>query len=676
MYVTIKNSVLLLLCCICIVSCTETNKKNAYDESVDIMKSEVLIDTTIKESWALMQQGQKLANQDKSAEEIVKILPQGTLYSTNNTSIMFFIEGSMPMVIEFNNNPDQKIKFKGGLSGISTNPNISTSQSLTINTSPTSFFNKNKLVDVIGSEKGEDQRQKKKALIISTDIAYFGKDDDGLIAYKYLSENRNYKDNVTYLKDSLVLEDFTSFAKYDLVHLSAHGENFCETTRIKDVDSEEGFVFEEIPIYKCELWIKTNIKHGMKDISDPKEFAEFKKKYRNKYKGLVSVSSTSIYLRDTFFGKIYAKGLNDKIWVFSACELGQNNVLSNSMKGIHENGHFFYWQNTVNSSDAFKAFDKFYENLTVKGLDAKIAYEKTPTKLRSNLKSSGSYTENDSIIKYKTSTSLLHMQTGDPRHGIEVIDMLNPENDALVEFRDKYPIKGTFNDGKNELLTLKVKLIGYTQAEFLEKKMRISLEVDDKIVLSELAFLPVVPGYSKVESIKGNKYGVILTISDIEIPDVRKKTKLTLKAVLHLNDDHISIHKEQVSISEFYFKVKIDGVEHSFENMLFVNASPLKLGIISINPNNDNGGHMAIGVDLTDKDSTGTFIHEFYPVYLKKGEVGVWDDDIDNGTITILENNDHYVKGTFSFKGSNRIDGTTKEFTEGRFKARKLKKKK
>jgi len=69
----------------------------------------------------------------------------------------------------------------------------------------------------------------------------------------------------------------------------------------------------------------------------------------------------------------------------------------------------------------------------------------------------------------ETTTSLLHLQTDDPRHGIEVIDMLNPENKNLIELNDFYPLVGDFDDGKDETLNLKVKLIGYTQAEFLEK---------------------------------------------------------------------------------------------------------------------------------------------------------------------------------------------------------------
>lgn len=44
------NNILLLLCCICIVSCTETKKKGADTAYVDVMTSDVITDAAFKKS--------------------------------------------------------------------------------------------------------------------------------------------------------------------------------------------------------------------------------------------------------------------------------------------------------------------------------------------------------------------------------------------------------------------------------------------------------------------------------------------------------------------------------------------------------------------------------------------------------------------------------------------------
>ena len=302
----------------------------------------------------------------------------------------------------------------------------------------------------------------------------------------------------------------------------------------------------------CKTIINTNIKHGIENVTKEK-FLQFLSE-NEKYKGTLIYDENNISLKSTFFENIYQEGLNDKIWVFSACELGQKSDLGETMNNIHSNGHFFYWLNSVYAEDAYKAFDTFYENLIIKGLDAKRAYEEIPTSLREGLPSSFDINRNDSIIKIETTTSLIHSQTNEPRHGIEVIEMLHPEEKKSIKAGDFYPLVGDFGDGNNEALTLKVKLIGYTRAEFEEKQMSISLKVDDETVLSKKLFLPDVEDDEiSVEPVKDHEYGVIVTIEDISIPDVGDKNKITLKAFLYLNDEKFSIHKERVTI-------KADGI--------------------------------------------------------------------------------------------------------------------
>ncbi|MCF6279802.1 MAG: hypothetical protein L3J14_05580 [Flavobacteriaceae bacterium] len=519
-------------------SCSEEKKEKEY---VDIMKSEALSDKALGKSWDLMKQGQQLVNEGESIDDIVKTFPEGTIFQTNSNSIMFFIEGSIPMVIEFDKN--NITKGGGNYKGKPLQVQISPPLSLNTNFSSTTYFNKiEELVDVVASEKNDDERQKKKALILAPyNATDFKNRDDADIAFKYLKKNRNYKDHIVFLKNELTMKDFLDFEKYDLVHLSTHGKVFCNPEKyIKEGKVE---IISGGDSNFCKTIISTNIKHGIKFEGNVQQLKnKILEKYGNNLDGLISFNTKTIYLKGSFFGEIY-QDLDDKIWIFSSCETGIRSELSESMKRIHTNGHFFTWLYSVRVSDSYRAFNKFYEKLINNGLDAQKSFKKIPSNLREGLKSS---LPNSTI---KIDTELLHLQTGDPRHGIEIIDMLNPENKSLVQEGDFYPLAGDFDDGKDEALTLKVKLIGYTKAEFLEKQMSISLEVDEVSVLNKKPFLPDVKDDNiTVELLEDHEFGVIVTIKDIAIKDVGTKKKLTLKALLHLNNENYSIHKEQVSI--------------------------------------------------------------------------------------------------------------------------------
>ena len=122
---------------------------------------------------------------------------------------------------------------------------------------------------------------------------------------------------------------------------------------------------------------------------------------------------------------------------------------------------------------------------------------------------------------------------------------------------------------------------------------------------------------------------------------------------------------------DYYFKVSIDGVEHSFDKGVYVNSSSLKVGLIAITPNDGKGKNMSIAISSKDTRATGTFTNEFTAVYFQEGVAGVWDAERNMRTVTILENNDDFIEGTFSFTARNLKDDTIKKLTEGTFRARK-----
>lgn len=542
--------------------CSDQKKKPEFD---DPMTSEVLTREALSLSWDLMEEGQAMADAGESISEILKVLPDSTIVQINEESVLFFLEGSIPMLIELPIDSDRPL-MKGGSSGQASTPSNLLSSSPFIETLPTT---EEEEVNVVAHDKGEDQRGNKKALILMPYSWKFQDDDDGYAALNYLRENKNYEDRVDVFSEITTLDMYTGFLEYDLVHISTHGTRYCNSELFAN-GSEIEITYGGESEY-CRTLLNSGIKHGFESKDDM--YAFFTDPLNIDYVGNVIPGKEIFYLKSTFFSEIYSEGLENKIWVFSGCKLGQRSDLTNSINSILVNGHFFYWLNAVYAEDAFPAFEKFYENLIEEGLDAQKAFEEIPYELRSGLDSyvnvdnNSSSTSNDAIELFdpantplqdslNLTTSLLHLQTGQPRHGIEVIEMYHPEEeDQRIRSGDFYPLVGDFGDGEDEALTLKVELKGYTRAEFEGDQMTLSLKVDDETVLDRRLFLPDVEDDDiEVEDLEDQEYGVEVTVADIAIPDVGDKERITLKAYLHFDQERFSIHKEEVVI-------KADGIK-------------------------------------------------------------------------------------------------------------------
>jgi|GEM_PF-1189198 len=135
---------------------------------------------------------------------------------------------------------------------------------------------------------------------------------------------------------------------------------------------------------------------------------------------------------------------------------------------------------------------------------------------------------------------------------------------------------------------------------------------------------------------------------------------------------------------DYFLTVKIDGVDFSADITPSVSVLADQTGFYNIQGNTNDGDKLAI--TLVSPTSTGTvlvsgdnsetapniayWVVSPYGVWAAGGTGGAGGDGV--GTITITENNDTFMEGTFSFTGVNPLDNnSTKEFTEGKFKARK-----
>ncbi|MBT8236441.1 MAG: hypothetical protein KJO04_09635 [Bacteroidia bacterium] len=540
----------IVLLAILTISCNDSDKEEISLN--DPMTSEVLTKEALTLSWNLLEKGQSMADAGSSIQEILKILPDSTLIQTNGNSILYFIEGSVPMVIELPGDPKAPVT-KGTRRAVTSTAHTKTVSSFTIPL----LLEEDEQVNVVAYEKGEEEREEKRLLIVAPFIDQFGDNDDGLVATKWLNINKNYEDRVKMMSlvDSISLTIFRQFHEYDIVHLSTHGKRFCNQATLAN-GSEIEIVYGGDSNY-CRTLIDTNIRHTFANRQELNEaLALFPV-----YKDVLYFGARKIYLRSSFFTHYYAQGLKDKIWIFSACELGQRNDLLDAMRAIHTNGHFFYWSNSVYPSDAYNAFDEFYEKLVKEGLDANKAFEETSTELRTGLPSAFEDPYDEQDFSIATTTSLLQLKTGEPRHGIEVIEMYHPEKeDKRVRAGDFYPLTGDFGDGEDEAITLKVEILGYTRAEFEEKQMKVSLKVDGETVFPQKPFLPDVDNDEiEVEDLEDQEYGVEVTISGIPIPDVGEKRFIKLDARLHFDDENFSIHSERVNIKPSGILATISG---------------------------------------------------------------------------------------------------------------------
>ena len=545
-----------------LLSCGNKDSKSAV---IDPMKSERLTKEVLGLSWDLLEKGQAMADSGKSISEILKILPNSTLVQTNEESILFFLEGGVPMIIEFPS--DTSAPITKGTFPLSKAPNLYASTSS--KALPEIMNEDNEEVNVVAYEKGEESRDEKKALILMPYSWHFKSEDDGHAALKYVGKNKNYENRTDVFTEISSLDVYASFAEYELVHLSTHGTRYCNPELFAN-GSEVEITYGGDSEF-CRTLVNSGVQHGFQTKED---FYDFFLDSKNlKYVGNVIPGKKVFYLKSTFFSEIYSSGPENKIWVFSGCKFGQRSDLTNSVKESLKDSHFFYWLNSVRAKDARPAFEKFYENLIEEGLDANKAFEEIPNELRTGLDSyvkMNNDTSGDSSTDIELfdpaitplqdslnlSTSLLHLQTGKPRHGIEVIEMYHPEEeDQRIRSGDFYPLVGDFGDGEDEALTLKVELKGYTRAEFEEEQMTLSLKVDDETVMDQRLFLPDVEDDEiEVEDLEDREYGVEVTVADIAIPDVGDKERITLKAYLHFDQERFSIHKEEVLI-------KADGIK-------------------------------------------------------------------------------------------------------------------
>ena len=243
---------------ILIVGCSSERKNLGID---DPMTNQELTKEALSLSWDLLEKGQAMANAGKSISEILKIMPDSTIVQTNAEAILYFIKGSVPMLIELPGDPNAPMTKGGGQVASSAAGNTAFASMAT-----SLLVDGDEEVNVLAYKKGEEGREEKKALIISAYGEYFGNNDDALVANQWLKENRNYEGRIDYVSKIISLTTFDSFDEYDLVHLSTHGKRFCDPATFAD-GSEIEIVYGGDSNY-CRTLIDTNIENPFESLQE------------------------------------------------------------------------------------------------------------------------------------------------------------------------------------------------------------------------------------------------------------------------------------------------------------------------------------------------------------------------------------------------------------------------
>nr|WP_321229063.1 DUF6252 family protein [uncultured Psychroserpens sp.] len=155
---------------------------------------------------------------------------------------------------------------------------------------------------------------------------------------------------------------------------------------------------------------------------------------------------------------------------------------------------------------------------------------------------------------------------------------------------------------------------------------------------------------------------------------IPKTTLVLILIIVMLNSCSSSDDTDASGQSAYYLTAKIDGVNYSRE-FVTVSALPDETDAYIISA---VGEISSIGLSLESPISTGTFTSSIGDLtvlfYQEINPYAVWasSDDVGSGTITVTENTDTYIKGTFSFTGVNQLDNSIKVITDGNFKAQKL----
>jgi len=330
-------------------------------------------------------------------------------------------------------------------------------------------------------ENPPGEKARKNALFVAPFAWHFGTDvHDGVIPL--LKETRDYScpECVTLLEMSNnpeekvnsesptagpSIEQFQNWENYDLIHVLAHGYQFCPGQSVttsgnpvvsgdrEDLPENTGGIVKgsEVREGECVTFIQTG--HYLKEEAIGDNNGAVKGvawAYKPGDKAWREVVTSD------FFRSQYPEGLDDAIILFSSCQGLRGDDLAQSLMGT--NTAVLGWTDYVFAgSRAEPVAEKLFEELLVNGLRVSKAYEKT----------SGSSVHSQHSEDWFGAQLVMH-KDGDPR-GREVVTLLHPASRVELEDGDSTVTQGVAKDGEEDHLYVAARIDGIDEEQSPEE---------------------------------------------------------------------------------------------------------------------------------------------------------------------------------------------------------------
>ena len=327
----------------------------------------------------------------------------------------------------------------------------------------------------------EGEKATKKALFLSPFVWEFGTDVHDNVK-PMLEEYRDYRcaGCITFRKADthaaeLINENtpaagpsydqFLGWKDYDLIHVFAHGTQFCPGKSVnrkgqpivsgdrETFPENTGGIIEGVEVAEgdCLTMIQTgHYQHKDHIKENPRAVEGIAWGHKPGSDVWMELLTTD------FFIETYRGGLDDTILFFTSCQLFGDKTFANALKG--ENTAVFGWNQKVWESRGETTAIKFFEELIKNGLRASVAYQHT-------VESSSHTDHRDDWFGAQLEQSI--SEGFDPR-GREVVTMMQPVFRELLEEKDAVPVEGIAGDGANDELLILIQVDGIDEDQNVE----------------------------------------------------------------------------------------------------------------------------------------------------------------------------------------------------------------
>jgi len=253
------------------------------------------------------------------------------------------------------------------------------------------------------------------------------------------------------------LEQFQGWDNYDLIHVYAHGYQFCPGQSVstsgnpvvsgdlEEIPEDTAGVFEDTEVEEgeCVTVIQTGHYQTREHLREnPREAAGIAWTHKPGSEVWAEVVTTD------FFREQYPDGLDDKVIYFSSCQTMRDRSLAEALLGT--NTAVLGWTDSVFSGRGETTAVQFFTELVEHGLRASVAYQET--------QGSSSHIEH-SEDWFGAQLNLALSEQGDPR-GREVITLLHPATREELQDGQFTVTYGQPQDGETDSLYVTARVDG------------------------------------------------------------------------------------------------------------------------------------------------------------------------------------------------------------------------